>query len=50
MAKASKAKKPVKVPANYDPTKDKTYMSPKMLAFFKKKLVDWKAKTADETR
>jgi DnaK suppressor protein len=46
----TKAKKAVKIPANYDPTKDKTYMSAKMLAFFKGKLVDWKAELTDETR
>ena len=36
-------KKSVKVPANYDPLKDKgAYMNPKMLAFFRQRLIEWR--------
>ena len=39
----------VQVPKGYDPAKDKTYMSPKMLAFFRDKLITWKHELVNET-
>ena len=38
------------VPEGYDPAKDKDYMSPTMLAFFRDKLISWKQELINETR
>ena len=42
MGKSVSGEAVVKVPKNYDPHKDKTYMSKKMLAFFREQLINWK--------
>jgi len=37
------------LPPDYSPTKDKAYMGPMMLAYFKKKLLDWRANLLTES-
>lgn len=38
----------VTVPANYKPTEKEAYMNPVMLAYFRTKLLDWKAEIVRE--
>jgi DnaK suppressor protein len=39
----------VTVPANYKPTEKEAYMNPTMLAYFKRKLLQWKAEIVKES-
>ncbi len=50
MTKKANAKKPVKLPANYQPTDDEKFMNPKMQEYFRQKLLAWKADIIDQTR
>lgn len=44
------AKKVVEVPAGYKPTDKEEYMSPLQLAYFRKKLLDWRSELLEESR
>ncbi len=46
----TKPKKKVTVPANYTPTDDEKFMSPKMREYFRQKLLKWKADIIDQTK
>ena len=46
----TKSKSVVKVPANYKPTDEEKFMSPKMREYFRQKLLAWKADIAEQTR
>jgi len=46
----AKAKKPIKVPANYTPSDDEEFMNPVQKEYFRQKLLQWKADIAEETR
>lgn len=40
----------VKLPKGYKPTEKEEYMSPKQLAYFRQKLLDWRAELVEESR
>ena len=46
---AAKKSSKVAVPEGYDPSEDKEFMSPVMLAYFHQKLLDWKAELVRES-
>lgn len=46
----AKAKKPIKLPANYKPSEDEKFMNAKQKEYFRQKLLKWKADIAEETR
>lgn len=46
---AAKKSSKVAVPEGYDPSDDKEFMSPVMLAYFHQKLLDWKAELVRES-
>lgn len=50
MSKATKAKKPVKLPKGYVPSEDEKFMNPKQKEYFRLKLLAWKEDIAQETR
>lgn len=50
MTSASPAQNTVILPPDYDPRKDKgKFMNPVMLAYFRKKLIDWRAELLRES-
>lgn len=46
----AKAKKPIKLPANYKPSEDEKFMNAKQEEYFRQKLLKWKADIVEETR
>lgn len=46
---AAKKSSKVAIPEGYDPSDDKEFMSPVMLAYFHQKLLDWKAELVRES-
>lgn len=46
----AKEKKRVELSPNYNPEKDKEYMSPEMTEYFRQKLLTWKEELLDESR
>ena len=48
--KPKKPKKPVKLPKGYVPSEDEKFMNAKQKEYFRRKLSDWKADIAEETR
>lgn len=40
----------VELPKNYEPSESEPYMNPKQLAWFRRKLMEWKVELIDESR
>src|SRR5882757_9320766 len=48
--KLNAAKSKVELPEGYKPSEKDEYMGPVQLAYFKKKLLDWRSELLDESR
>ena len=48
--KSSAPKKPVKLPGNYKPSEDESYMNAKQIEYFRQKLLAWRQELIEESR